>query len=284
MAFDLNGFIQTVFLDRIAYGLTYNLIETLVYAGLLIGVAFLVVYPLLNRLGVKFNFRFGLALLPYIALGSMFRVLSESYSNAYILQKIADPFTLNFYFVTPGIYVVFGLGTIAALLVSWFVGRRLGRDYVKIFAGIGVVAVLPLLVFMLTRITHPLQFLGIIGLVLLIVFGTKAVFGRLGWKLLKDKLNIMAYASQALDATATYVALTFFSGFGEQHLVSGLLMGAATPLSFFVKLLIILVILYYVDKEVENENLKAFIKIFLLILGFATGTRDTFSVGLTLLS
>ena len=42
---------------------------------------------------------------------------------------------------------------------------------------------------------------------------------------------------------------------------------------------LILAILHYVDKEIQNENLRNFIKLFLIILGFATGLRDLMTLG-----
>ena len=46
-----------------------------------------------------------------------------------------------------------------------------------------------------------------------------------------------------------------------------------------VKVALVLVIIYYVDMEIENKNLANFIKIVVAVLGFATGLRDVFTLG-----
>ncbi len=48
----------------------YNIVNTAVYGTILLIVAFFVVYPLLHKKGIRFDFRFALALFPYILLAS----------------------------------------------------------------------------------------------------------------------------------------------------------------------------------------------------------------------
>ncbi len=104
------------------------------------------------------------------------------------------------------------------------------------------------------------------------------IFQKLGKKILKPGLNKLAIISQALDGFATIVATQFFFC-GEQHPLSGFLL-ESFPLSFvFAKIALVFVILYYVDKEIKNENLRGFIKIVIIVLGFATGLRDLLTLG-----
>ena len=55
----------------------YNPVNTLVYGGILLLLSFFVIFPLLDRRGIKFDFKFILALLPYILFGSAFRVIHD---------------------------------------------------------------------------------------------------------------------------------------------------------------------------------------------------------------
>ena len=122
---------------------------------------------------------------------------------------------------------------------------------------------------------------GVIEVLLLVVVTTVLlvlIFQKLGKKILEPGLNKLAIISQTLDGFATLVATQFFFC-GEQHPLSGFLLDSF-PLSFvFAKIALVLVILYYVDKEIKNENLRNFIKIVIIVLGFATGLRDLLTLG-----
>ena len=91
-------------------------------------------------------------------------------------------------------------------------------------------------------------------------------------------MNILILAGQTLDGTATYVATQMFRC-GEQHPLSEAILGIHPALFVAVKILIALMIIYAVDKEIEDENLRGFIKVAVAILGFAPGLRDMITVG-----
>ena len=281
MADILNEFFIQPLLQRAGF----NPINTIVYAVIAIAVMFGLVYPYLNRRGVKFDYKFFLALLPYIILGSAVRVLEEPYSNANILTRSVNPLELGFWTVTPGIYITIAVFAIASLFFSLWLAKKSNSNYRKAFALIGAVPAAILVLFLLSRITHPLQFILILGFAAIAFSAVFLAFRAFRSKLLSDNLNKLALFGQCLDASATFTALQFFSGFMEQHFLPRGIMDAFGPVSFyFIKIPLVLLVLYFVDKYVEDKNLGGFIKLFVATLGFATGTRDLFSVGLTLLS
>jgi uncharacterized membrane protein len=49
---------------------------------------------------------------------------------------------------------------------------------------------------------------------------------------------------------------------------------------FPLKLLVVLPVLWYIDKSEDNKQFKGFLKIVILILGLALGVRDWLTVGL----
>ncbi len=77
------------------------------------------------------------------------------------------------------------------------------------------------------------------------------------------------------DAAATYVAMTYF-GYLEQHVLPRILIDAFGPLVMFpLKLIVIIPVLYIIDKYSEPGSFKNFMKIIILILGLAPALRDT---------
>ena len=255
----------------------YNIVNTLVYGAILLAVAFFVVYPLLHRRGIRFNFGFMLALLPYVLFGATFRVLED----LALLPRSCNPLELGFFTYTPGIYIATFALVIISLIVAKLVAKKSGKDFNTIFGAIGVVLVLPLIGF------HFLQFRAWEGF-LAVVAGTATITAAVYYLVprlhknlkgfFKDGLNTLAVGAQALDGTATFVATQFYRC-SEQHLLSDAIIGVQPLLFIFVKIALILAILYYVDAEIKNENLRGFIKVFLVILGFATGLRDVFTLG-----
>ncbi len=289
---DIAQILYDFFGKRIAEHGTYGIVEYAVYGAIMLAFAFFVIYPALDKRNVKFNAKFLLALLPYILLGSALHVLEDMR----LLPRSWNPLELGYYFVTPGIYLLVAVVTIFCLFISLFVSKKFNKDFHKIFAFIGLVFAAPVAVFELINSREVLGFFAVVAMVIAIVAISVFVFKKMHLTLLRNDLNKLALASQVLDGSATFVAVNFFK-YGEQHPLSEfflktmpkILVAALFPeggpladvffkvFSFsyvIIKLLLVLVILYYIDKEIKRENLRGFIKIVIAILGFATGLRD----------
>lgn len=274
-------FLETEFINPIKYHEGYRPIMTLTYALILIGLSFFVIYPILHRRGVKFNLKFVLALIPYILFGISLRVIEDMVVSGAVTNTLFErgvvPWELGYYLVSPGIWFLIGGITIFSLLYSRFLSKKFNLDFYKVFAGLGMIFWLPVLAFDLMHFTVLDGFFGIIVLTLAVTGLTYFIVNFLKKEFFKDRLNLLAVGGQALDGSATFVASQFFRC-GEQHFLSAAIIGFL-PLAFIiVKVLLAIVILYYVDKEIKNENLRGFIKTFIIIMGFATGLRDLFTV------
>ncbi len=257
----------------IEYG-GYNLVNTLVYGAILLAVGFFVVFPLLDRRGIKFNFRFALSLLPYIFLGSTFRVLED----LRLVERSCNPLEAGFYTYTPGIYIAVFAVVILALVSARIASRKFGISFYKIFGGIGAIAVIPLLAFHFLNFRTWLGFFEVIAVSAVLVVLAKLATEKFKKGFFSNKMNLLALGGQVLDGSATFVATQFFRC-GEQHVLSDIVL-KAFPFGFIlIKIALVIVILHYVDKEIKNKNLRNFIKLFLIILGFATGLRDLFTLG-----
>jgi len=267
-------FIQQYFCAPIVQSQGYNLVNTLVFALIALVIAFFVIYPFFTKRGVKFDFKFGLSLLGYILLGSSARLIED----LRLVERSCDPSQAGFWLVTPGIYIAVGVFAIIALAVSLFVGKKFKKDSIKIFGILGAIAALPFLAFVFMNY---LQFAGF-GMVVLFfaVFFAIVYFvlRLLKVKILEQNLNKLVFAGQLLDGCATFTAIGFF-GYWEQHPLSAGILGISPILFPIVKIIIVLAILYYVDKELKDENLRGFVKILVMIFGFAPGFRDLLTIG-----
>jgi len=267
-------FIHEYFCQPIVQSQGYNIVNTLVFALIALVIAFFVIYPFFTRRGVKFDFKFGLSLLGYILLGSSARLIED----LHLVERTCDPSQAGFWLVTPGIYLAVGSFAIIALAVSLWAGKKFRKDSIKIFGILGALACLPFLAFVFL---HYLQFAGF-GIVLFFfaVFFAVVYFilKALKIKILEQDLNKLVFAGQLLDGCATFTAIGFF-GYWEQHPLSAGILGISPILFPIVKIVLVLAILYYIDREIKDENLKGFVKILVMIFGFAPGFRDLLTIG-----
>jgi len=253
----------------------YNLVNTATYAAILILVSVFVIYPFLKRSNVKMNFRFMLSLLPYVIFGSAFRVLND----IGIFEKTCNPFTYSFYTFTPGIWFL----TAALALGGIALAGKLARDensFYRYFGATGILAAAPVVIYEFTIFGEWAGFLAVLAAAAAITFATKAIVELKYRGFFTDRLNMLVVAGQVLDGSATYVATEVFTC-GEQHPLSALILGIHPALFILIKVAIALLIIHALDQDIKDENMRNFIKVGAIILGFATGTRDalTLAVG-----
>jgi len=251
----------------------YNLVNTVVYGTILLAVSFFVVFPTLHRRGIRFDERFALALFPYILLGVSLRAINSA-KLLPAIHKTLNPLEPGFWTFTPGVwFLVFSLA-IFGLAIS----RKLkGKDYHRLFASLGIIfCSLPVL-FCFANFTNWFAFAACPVLITFLALVLKFVAKRFT-KLLENRMNLLAATGQLADGSATAIALTFFS-FREQHPFSAFILSANPALFVALKVVFVLVLLYYVDKNFQNKNLANFAKLFLIILGFSTGLATVFKLG-----
>ena len=253
----------------------YNIVNTAVYGTILLIVAFFVVYPLLHKKGIRFDFRFALALFPYILLGVSLRAINSARLLPFI-YKTPNPLELGFWTFTPGVWLLVFALTIFGLIIS----RKLkGKDYHKLFASLGIAFCFLPVLFCFINFTNWFAFIACLALIAFLTFAFKFIAKQFT-KMLENKMNLLAVAGQLTDGSATAIALTFFS-FREQHPLSALILNINPALFIALKVVTVLILIYYVDKNFKNKNLANFSKLFLIILGFSTGLASVFKLGFT---
>lgn len=258
----------------------YNAVNTIVYVSILLAMAFLVVFPFLDRKGIKFSKEFAVSLLPYIFLGSSLRLLVSDNCNAawgICFQKALNPLESGFWFFTPGVWIT----TFAVTIVGLFTAKKVsGKNFEKVFGAIGLLFLLPVLVFDFLHFSRLAVFFGTLMLAIGIGLAVKIIVDRFTkTRLLKDRMNFLAMQGQVMDAVPTTIATTFF-GFSEQHPLSAGILSINPALFLIVKTGLVLAILHFADKDIQNENQKGFFKTFLTIIGFATGTASLLKLGI----
>ncbi|MCR4335030.1 MAG: DUF63 family protein [archaeon] len=252
----------------------YNFVNTSVYALILLLVIWFGILPFLKNKNIPVNFKFMLALLPYIIFGSAFRVLND----IGILHKTCNIFDFGFYTFSPGIWFFTAAITIIALLIAKKISNEKEELFYKYFGGIGLLFAVPVLLYLFSVFKSWDGFFFVIIIATIITLLTKFVVELKEKKFFNDKLNILVIGGQILDGTATFVATDIFSC-GEQHPLSESILGVHPALFILVKIALALLIIHYADQDIKDERAKAFIKIAVIILGFATGGRDLITLG-----
>ncbi|MFH1391896.1 MAG: DUF63 family protein [Candidatus Diapherotrites archaeon] len=259
----------------------YNFVNTSVYALILLLVVWFGILPFLKNKDIPVNFKFMLALLPYVFFGAGFRVFNDTG----IFQKTCNILDPAFFTFTPGIWFLTAGITITAILLSKKIstegspaGTKNEDSFYKYFGGIGLLFAVPVLLYLFSVFKSWGGFFFVIIIATIITLLTKFVVELKEKNFFKNKLNVLVVGGQVLDGTATFVATDIFNC-GEQHPLSESILGVHPALFILVKIILALLIIHYVERDVKDERARAFIKIAVIILGFATGSRDLLTLG-----
>lgn len=254
-------FIEKYFIEPIIKGTGYNVVNTFAYALLLV-VGVWIGYKILRKLGVEINRDFFIGLFPFIMLGGVLRALEDG------------NFFQSYLFVTPGIYfIMFGF-TLVALVISIVLEGWTEYSYYKTLFGIGL---FPLIYFL--SFIRIINFYGFVLLLFLAGFWFVLLYSlRNLKKKMFSRINLMALWAHLFDASATFISITFFSYLEQHVLPSFLIRNLGAWVMFPLKFFIVLPVLYLIDENIEEENLKYWLKIVVFILGFALGIRDSLAL------
>lgn len=277
------GFVADYFINPIWDRTGYNAVNTLVYAAIALGAAWLI-YGALRRRKIKIDERFVLSIMPYILLGSTARVITDAVDTGVmalsagtgnpLAQLVLNSHVYNYSYltVTPGIYIVTGLLTLAAV----FGFNRMRRP--ELIAPVGLVLWLSQLILLAPL----LQFWYFAALALVL-----ALVGALAGSLVLHQLKMpglmgsLVIFGQALDGAATFVVIDIFGPaigkpYFEQHVLSRLIgtIGDSMLSFFLVKVAVATLAMVVLERESEDKQEKLFIALLLLIFGLAPGVRD----------
>ena len=277
------GFIDDYFISPIWDKTGYNAVNTLVYAVIALGAAWLI-YKGLKKEKIAIDDKFVLSIIPYILLGSTARVITDAVDTG-VMQLSAGAgnplaslvlnshiYDYSYLTVTPGIYIVTGLLTLAAV----FGFKRMRRP--ELIAPVGLMLWLSQLI-----ILAPLLQFWYFGALALMLALVGALAGSLVLRQLKmpSLVGSLVIFSHALDGAATFVVIDVFGPaigkpYFEQHVLSRFIgtIGDSMFSFFVVKVAVATVAMVVLEKESEDRQEKLFIALLLLIFGLAPGVRD----------
>lgn len=260
----MQSFIDKYFLDPIRYGTGYNIVNTAVYAVLL-GVLVYLTIRLFKKIGLKLDARFYIFFVPFLYLGSSLRVLRDY-----------DVITSNL-FKTPGIYILIYVLLISTILLGLALERYGISRYHYIPLGTALIGDVYSTVKLIGLGVNILPLLQAILLALVIGAVVYLVVDKVGYDFLRDRLNQGILFAHLMDASATYMGISFY-GLKAQHVLPRTVISATHPSVMFVlKLGVILPVLYYL-KDIEDETTRGVLRAIILTLGLAPGLRDTLMI------
>ena len=248
----LPDFIQSTFFSG------YTVFNTVVYTLILL-VFVLAIIKMFRKIEID-PISIMFSLIPFIFLGSSTRALVDN-----------GIFPKTVFLITPGLYILVGLATIASLLFSVFLYNRKNLDYRITLFLIGIVLIIPNLFFI------PHVNLVPIFYVLAIWIFTTLIFFALSYFIpfFKDKINLSILSAHLFDASSTFVAVEFFN-YSEQHvLANALYQQFHTSLTMFpMKIIVIVAVLWIIDQYFDDETIKSLLKLTVFVLGLAPGLRN----------
>ncbi|MCX9012430.1 MAG: DUF63 family protein [Candidatus Methanoperedens sp.] len=276
----MNGlidFINRNYIDGIINDTSYNHIDMVTYALVLFAGVYAVL-KLLNKLSVSINEEFVLATVPYVFMGSVFRVIED-----------ADLFKppVKYLFITPLIYFVIFAVCFTVLLLARYL-ERTGRikNYIPVYRGAGIIlSIAGIIVLVYNSYSWNFDILvyslvpavGLTGIISKMSPVIKMVY-------LRSRVYSFVIFSFLLDSFTTYIGVDLL-GYTNKHPFSILLASIfgtgfiLVPLSLILVMLIIL-LLEKDSKGDRNEDEKYMTILTLIVLGLSMGARNLLAIAL----
>ncbi len=268
----LIDFINRNFIEGIISDTSYNHFDMITYVIIL----FLGVYAilkLLNKLSIKIDEEFVVATIPYVFMGSVFRVIEDA-------NLLKPP--VKYFFITPLIYfVVFAICFGILLLTRYLEKLKKISNYISAYATSGVVLSLAGIAIIVYYNPSNWNFdILVYSLVPAIILTeiVKKVSPAIGMTYLRSRMYSFAVFSFALDSLTTYIGVDLM-GYTNKHPFSSFLTsffgtGAVlVPLSLILVLIIIL-LLEKDSREEQDKGEKYMLALTLIVLGFSMGARN----------
>ena len=261
-------FIQNYFITPIQTDGGYNLINSVVYAIIAL-ILLYGVYKILDKQKIEIDFKFFLAVLPFVILGSFTRSLVDFNKLPY-----------SFWTVSPGIYLIIAGIFLAVLALSIFLQKQINIWYWQTSLISGSIILTGLIIYVTPLIKlHNLLFGGaVITLAIsasaLLYFIFKNL--KLEWA---QGLSFIIFPAHMLDASSTFIAVDFLNAV-EKHplpvLVNTLANTAA--IMYILKLIVLIPVAYLLFKDIEDKNMRNFFIVAIAVLGLAEGLRNLISI------
>jgi len=260
---ELLDFINRYYIDGIVNDSSYNHVDMLTYAVILFAGVYAVL-KLLRTLRIRVDEAFVLATVPYVFMGSVFRVIEDA--------GILSP-PVKYLFITPLIFfVVFGI-CLSALVFTRHIEKK--GNYLRNYSAAGVLLSLAGVIILILnsyRLQLDVAVYSLVPAALLTV-----ILKRFTGIYLRSKVYSFAVFSFLLDSLTTYVGVDIL-GYSNKHPFSSFLTSVFGTGLILVPLSLVLVLLVILLLEKESwegkEDEKYMLVLTLIVLGFSMGTRN----------
>ena len=276
----MNGlidFINRNYIEGIVNDTSYNHIDMLTYVFILFAGVYAVL-RLLNKLRIKIDEEFVLATIPYVFMGSVFRVIEDA-------DLLKPP--VKYLFITPLIYfVIFAVCFSVLLLARHLEKTGKIKNYIHIYEGTGItisIAGLALLISNASNWNFDILIYSLLP-ALALTGAIQRLSPSIGMVYLRSRVYSFAIFSFLLDSFTTYIGVDLL-GYTNKHPFSTLLASifgtgiVLIPLS----LLLVLLIIFMLEKESgkeKNEDEKYMMILTLIVLGLSMGARNLLAIAL----
>ena len=260
-------FLNKYIIEPIYTDAPYNFVNTILYALIAIAALF-GIYKILQKLKINVDIRFFYALLPFIVLGSSIRAFVDHNILGY-----------KFWFVSPGIYLL-----VAGLFLGVFFLSHVLEKHTKVtfWKRVFTSGVSLNVIVWAYALAHGLRFenfkfgLAILGLAALSSAIIYVVFKKLK---IRNKVSFLPFPAHMLDASATFIAVDFL-GAVEKHPLPTIInnLAGTAAIMYALKLIVLIPLVYLLNKEVKDKNLANYFLIAVAVLGFAQGLRDLLTI------
>jgi len=272
----------------------YTVVSELTY-GIILILALFAIYKFLKKLEIAVDWRFALALMPYILFGPVTRVLEDTgYFDA----------PWSFWFISPLIYLQIAVYAILFLLLGYYLEKKFKKQRLNVNSVLfsGGLIILTLSVFLIIKwllgdqwsFTTGVRFdvfvivIGLVSLVVALVYIFSYVYrSKEQFSVYKNPLNLAMLSGHMIDGITSYISIkdpfSFGLAYAEKHPASNALLNIWGPLFPITKFILIIVVIYVFDVLYKEElkdhlTLVNLLKIGILILGFSPGLRDLLRV------
>ncbi|MFZ3169641.1 MAG: DUF63 family protein [Candidatus Methanoperedens sp.] len=268
----LIDFINRNFIEGIVNDTSYNHFDMITYIIILF-VGVFVIKKLLNKLRIKIDEEFVIAAIPFIFMGSVFRVIEDA--------DILKP-PVKYFFITPLIFFVIFAICFGTLLVARYLEKRKKiKNYIRAYAITGLILSLAGVVILIFHTSSNWD-LNILVYALVPAIALTEIVKKLspviGMTYLRSRMYSFAIFSFLLDSFTTYIGVDLL-GYTNKHPFSSFLTsivgtGAVLiPLSLILAMLIILMLEKDSTKEKDTDE-KYMLTLTLIVLGFSMGARN----------
>jgi uncharacterized membrane protein len=272
----LIDFINRNFIEGIVNDTSYNHFDMITYVIILFAGVF-VTLKLLNKLRIKVDEDFVIATIPFIFMGSVYRVIEDA-------DIIKPP--VKYFFITPLIFFVIFAICFGTLLVARYLEKQKKiKNYIFAYATTGLILSLAGVVILIYHTSSNWN-LNILVYALVPAIALTEIVKRIspviGMTYLRSRMYSFAIFSFLLDSFTTYIGVDLL-GYMNKHPFSSFLTsfvgtGAILiPLSLILAMLIILM-LEKDSAEEKNTDEKYMLTLTLIVLGFSMGARNLLSM------